>query len=151
MRHLFREKEILGSLDFPFTVHMLHSFQSNACLFMIMRFCPGGELLGLLKAKHHLNENACRFYSAQIVMAFDYLHENRIIYRDLKPENVLLIETGYVKLVDFGMSKFLARTKRAWTLCGTVEFMAPEVILNRGYHHGADWWSFGVFLYELCR
>jgi protein kinase A len=88
-----------------------------------------------------------RFYASQIISIFEYLHSKNIIYRDLKPENVLIDRTGYLKLTDFGFAKIV--DGRTYTLCGTPEYLAPEIILNKGHGKPVDWWTVGVLLYEM--
>ena len=83
----------------------------------------------------------------QIVLIFEYLHENNIIYRDLKPENVLIGEDGFIKLADFGFAKVIEN--RTFTLCGTPEYLAPEILLNQGHGKPVDWWTLGIILYEM--
>lgn len=114
-----------------------------------MESCLGGELWTILRDKGHFDDATTRFYTACVVEAFDYLHSRNIIYRDLKPENLLLDIQGYVKLVDFGFAKKLQNGRKTWTFCGTPEYVAPEVILNRGHDISADYWSLGVLMFEL--
>ena len=90
-----------------------------------------------------------RFYCAQIVLIFEYMHGQDLIYRDLKPENVLLQNNGYIKLTDFGFVKRLKSWERTYTLCGTPEYIPPEIILNVGHSRAADWYTLGIFIYEL--
>lgn len=92
-------------------------------------------------------EDLARFYAAQVALALEYLHRCGLVYRDLKPENILIDKTGYVRVTDFGFCKMLET--RTWTLCGTPEYLAPEVILSKGYGKSVDWWSFGVLIYEM--
>lgn len=90
-----------------------------------------------------------RFYAAQVVMTYSYLHGKDCIYRDMKPENILMNNDGYIKLADFGFIKKLAKWDRTYTFCGTPEYMAPEIITNQGYSHAIDWYALGILLYEL--
>ena len=103
----------------------------------------------------YLDENgpckkpAATFYAASVAVALEYLHTYHIVYRDLKPENILLDAQGYIKVVDFGFAKTVHPGERTWTLCGTPEYLAPEIILRRGHDKCADWWSLGVLIVEL--
>lgn len=112
-----------------------------------MEYVPGGELYQHLVRVQSLCLSDTVFYSAQIVLAFEFLHKRKIAYRDLKPENILVGKDGYLKLADFGFAKEIP--DRAFTLCGTPEYVAPEVLISKGHNWSADWWSFGVFLFEL--
>lgn len=94
-----------------------------------------------------LEVNEARFYSAQVVLMFEYLHKKSIVYRDLKPENILIAEDGYLKLTDFGFAKYVEG--RTYTLCGTPEYLAPEILLNKGHGKPVDWWCLGILLYEM--
>jgi cGMP-dependent protein kinase len=137
---------------------------------MLMEACLGGELWTILRDRGHFDDGATLFYTACVIEAFDYLHSRNIIYRDLKPENLLLDSHGYVKLVrrsyfcylfkiklteqiliqvDFGFSKLLSVTSKTWTFCGTPEYVAPEIILNKGHDRAVDYWSLGILIFEL--
>jgi len=148
-QHIMSEKEIMGEADCDFIVKLFKTFKDRKYLYMLMESCLGGELWTILRDKGHFDDSTTRFYTACVVEAFDYLHSRNIIYRDLKPENLLLDVNGYVKLVDFGFAKKLQHGRKTWTFCGTPEYVAPEVILNRGHDISADYWSLGVLMYEL--
>ena len=116
--------------------------------YLALEFCPGGELFSHLKDVDVVPEPAARFYAAQVVLIFGHLHDRCIIYRDLKPENLLIDERGYLKLIDFSFAKRVPRGKRTYTLCGTPEYLAPEVLQSTGHDRGVDWWTLGCLLYE---
>nr|XP_024214758.1 cGMP-dependent protein kinase, isozyme 2 forms cD4/T1/T3A/T3B isoform X2 [Halyomorpha halys] len=148
-QHIMSEKEIMGEANCDFIVKLYRTFKDRKYLYMLMESCLGGELWTILRDKGHFDDSTTRFYTACVIEAFDYLHSRNIIYRDLKPENLLLDITGYVKLVDFGFAKKLQHGRKTWTFCGTPEYVAPEVILNRGHDISADYWSLGVLMFEL--
>lgn len=112
-----------------------------------MEYVPNGNMFQHLRNKTRFDIELARFYGAQVLLAFEYLHELNIIYRDLKPENILINIDGYLKLTDFGFAKKV--TNRTWTICGTPEYIAPEVILSKGATKAVDFWSFGVLIYEM--
>lgn len=114
-----------------------------------MGFLPGGELLDLLHEHGNFPESWVRFYSATIVLVFEYIHEQKIAYRDLKPENLVLDEYGYCRVVDLGLAK-RCNNGKTWTLCGTPDYLAPEVFRGKGHDWGVDYWALGVLIYELC-
>ncbi|KAL6427873.1 hypothetical protein ACFW04_008364 [Cataglyphis niger] len=148
-QHIMSEKRIMSEADCDFVVKLYKTFKDRKYLYMLMEACLGGELWTVLRDKGHFDDSTTRFYTACVVEAFDYLHSRNIIYRDLKPENLLLDNQGYVKLVDFGFAKRLDHGRKTWTFCGTPEYVAPEVILNKGHDISADYWSLGVLMFEL--
>ncbi|XP_066259667.1 cGMP-dependent protein kinase 1 isoform X1 [Euwallacea similis] len=148
-QHIMSEKEIMGEANCDFIVKLYKTFRDAKYLYMLMESCLGGELWTVLRDKGYFDDTTTRFYTACVVQAFDYLHSRNIIYRDLKPENLLLDAKGYVKLVDFGFAKKLHAGRKTWTFCGTPEYVAPEVILNKGHDISADYWSLGVLMFEL--
>jgi protein kinase A len=116
---------------------------------MLLDYCPGGEIFSYLRKAKKFSENASRFYVAEMVLILEYLHETEgVAYRDLKPENILLDGEGHVKLVDFGFAKRV-NDRETYTLCGTPEYLAPEVIQSLGHTTAVDWWALGILLYEF--
>ncbi|KAI9552776.1 hypothetical protein GHT06_020656 [Daphnia sinensis] len=148
-QHIISEKQIMEETNCDFIIKLYKTFKDRKYLYMLMEVCLGGELWTILRDRGFFDEMTTRFYTACVIEAFDYLHSRNIIYRDLKPENLLLDKQGYVKLVDFGFAKKLQAGRKTWTFCGTPEYVAPEVILNKGHDISADYWSLGVLIFEF--
>ena len=148
--HVRNEKTLLTRLSHPFLVSLRHSFQDRTNLYLELEYVSGGELFRLLRSQGHFSLSAVRFYASEIACALGYLHSTGVVYRDLKPENVLLTEKGHVKLTDFGFAKQLRDGEQAFTLCGTPEYLAPELIQQRGHSFPCDWWGFGILIYEMA-
>jgi serine/threonine protein kinase len=127
---------------------MHYAFQTPSKLHLVLDYVNGGELFTHLRNRGKLSEQTARFYASTVVYAFSTLHAKRIAYRDLKPENLVMDVNGYVKLVDFGLAKQLISGK-TWTLCGTPDYLAPEIILNEGHDLSVDYWALGVLIFEM--
>jgi len=150
--HTETERQILGDVDSPFIVQLRYAFQTHKKLYMVMDFINGGELFFHLRKKQRFSEDRTRFYAAEILLALDYLHSIGVIYRDLKPENVLLDSEGHIKLTDFGLSKQFfgpERNQKAFSFCGTPEYLAPEILKGTGHDKAVDYWSLGALIYEM--
>lgn len=144
------ERDILAEVHHPFVVRLHYAFQTEGKLYLILDFLRGGDLFTRLSKEVMFTEEDVKFYLAELALGLDHLHSLGIIYRDLKPENILLDEEGHIKLTDFGLSKeSIDHEKKAYSFCGTVEYMAPEVVNRQGHSHSADWWSYGVLMFEM--
>lgn len=133
---------ILEKLNHPFIVKLHYAFQTPEKLYFVIDFLNGGELFWHLRKEHRFSEDRTRFYAAEIVLALECLHKNGVIYRDLKPENVLLDKDGHIKLTDFGLSKTgISGDNMSYTFCGTPEYLAPEIVKGSGHNKAVDWWS----------
>ena len=127
--HVKNEKNILTDIQHPFIVEMFWFHKDKSLLYMLFPYICGGELFSYLRSAGRFNSSTSMFYAVEIVSALDYLHSLNIVYRDLKPENLLLDRDGHIKITDFGFAKKV--TDRTWTLCGTPEYLAPEIIQVR--------------------
>lgn len=123
------------------------TFHDEANLYMVMEYIIGGEIFTHLRREGRFSNDVTRFYSAEIVLALEHLHSKNIVYRDLKPENILLDSQGHVKITDFGFAKRVE--DRTWTLCGTPEYLAPEIIQSKGHGKAVDWWALGILIFEM--
>ncbi|KAI8358593.1 kinase-like domain-containing protein [Mortierella sp. GBAus27b] len=155
IEHTKSERNILANvarISHPFLIKLRHSFQSNAQLFMVLDYYPGGDIATQLAKWHRFEPARCLFYAAEIVLGIEELHRQGIVYRDLKPENILLALDGHIVLTDFGLSKqfqTLSAEDKTSTFCGTAEYLAPEILLAAEYSYPVDWWSLGTLLYEM--
>ncbi|CAH8661444.1 unnamed protein product [Schistosoma guineensis] len=147
--HICSERQIMLELRCPFICRLYCTYKDNKFVYMLLEACLGGELWTVLRNKGRFDDVMTRFVVACVLEAFTYLHTQGILYRDLKPENLLLDHKGYVKLCDFGFAKRVGHGKKTWTFCGTPEYVAPEIILNKGHDNSADYWSLGILIYEL--
>jgi len=145
--HIVSEKSILQSLKHPFIVNMYGSFHDNRYIYMVLEYIIGGEFFTHLRKAGRFDNDASCFFGACVAAIFEYCHSKNIVYRDLKPENILINADGYVKLTDFGFAKVIEH--RTYTLCGTPEYIAPEVLLNKGHGKPVDWWTLGILIYEM--
>ena len=146
--HIFSEKFLLSRLSCPFIIRLYGTFQDQQNLFMLLEYAIGGELFTYLRRAGRFTLGTTKFYAAEIVCALEYMHNLNIVYRDLKPENLLLDARGHIKIADFGFAKVIPDNK-TWTLCGTPEYLAPEIILGRGHGRSVDWWALGILIYEM--
>jgi len=145
---VMNEKNILIMTNSPFITKLWETYNGTQTLYFLLEPCLGGELYATYNRKGlHGMEKHCRYYSAGVVFAFEHLHERRIIYRDLKPENLLLTESGHIKLTDMGLAKFVIG--KTYTTCGTPDYFAPELIASTGHTNAVDWWTLGVLIFEL--
>jgi len=151
MEHTKAEKNILQKLIHPFLVNLNYSFQTPERLFFIMDYVNGGELFTHLQREGRFSPERVKFYAAEIILGLEYLHNSGIIYRDLKPENILLNAEGHIRLTDFGISKegLVADNATTQTLCGTPDYLAPEILTGNPYTKMVDWWSFGCLVYGM--
>lgn len=146
--HIMSEKRVMASLNSPFLIRLYATFRKPNSLEFLLEPCLGGELFSLLRQRTFFDEQTARFYAAAVVLGFEYMHNKGIIYRDLKPENLLIDEKGYLKITDFGFAKRVG-DKKTYTLCGTPDYLAPEVVSGQGHGKGVDWWTLGVLIFEM--
>lgn len=145
------ERNILLQLKHPFITRARYSFQSEKKVFLVLDYVSGGDLHRRIREEDYFNEDRCRLYAAEIALGLGYLHSNGYIYRDIKSSNILIDSDGHIKITDFGFTKsgMEKSTDTTSTFCGTVEYMAPEMILDKPYTKDVDWWGFGILLYEM--
>ena len=152
LRYVRTERHVLAEIDSPFIVRLQYAFQTEKKLFLVIDFCPGGDLETLLSNNAApLTEDEAKFFIAEIILALKELHQHNIIYRDLKPDNVVIDNDGHARLIDFGMAKTdISDVYRgAQTFCGSVKYLAPEMLKKIGHGQALDWYLLGVLLYEM--
>ncbi|CAJ0942518.1 unnamed protein product, partial [Mesorhabditis belari] len=147
VEHVHREKSLLSISRHPFILHLVSTAKTDRNLYIITEFLSGGELYTQLYTKQRFPASTACFYAAEIACALQFLHGLAIVYRDLKPENLVFSSKGHVKLTDFGFSKRLQG--KTFTLCGTAEYLAPEVVSRSGHEFPVDWWALGILTFEM--
>ncbi|XP_074985340.1 ribosomal protein S6 kinase beta-2 isoform X3 [Caretta caretta] len=148
--HTKAERNILEAIKHPFIVDLIYAFQTGGKLYLILECLSGGELFMQLEREGIFLEDTACFYLSEITLALGHLHCNGIIYRDLKPENIMLNSQGHIKLTDFGLCKeSIHEGAVTHTFCGTIEYMAPEILMRSGHNRAVDWWSLGALMYDM--
>ncbi|MEW5320291.1 MAG: hypothetical protein WDW38_011373 [Sanguina aurantia] len=148
IEHVINERRILEEANHPFCVKLMGAYQDKQELYLLQEWVAGGELFHHLDLEGAFDEPTAMFYAANVLMALEFLHNKGIVYRDLKPENLLLDTQGYIKMADFGFAKYIGGDK-TYTICGTPDYQAPEVIMRRGTTKAADYWALGVLIFEM--
>ncbi|VBB31056.1 unnamed protein product, partial [Acanthocheilonema viteae] len=159
--HTKAERNILEAVKSPFICDLLYAFQTGGKLYLILEYLSGGELFmhlereglfmeAIFKFISFFSKDTAAFYLSEIVCSLEHLHRQGIIYRDLKPENILLDSRGHVKLTDFGLCKeAIEGDQKTHTFCGTIEYMAPEILMRVGHNKAVDWWSLGALTFDM--
>ena len=148
--HTKAERDLMVRINCPFIVNIKFAFQDNIKLYIITEFMQGGEMFFHLHKEKRFSNEKTRFYIIEIILAIEFLHKNKMLYRDLKPENIMVDSNGHIKLTDFGLSKMVKKQKdKAFTICGTPQYLAPEILSDDGYDYSVDWWSLGCVMYEM--
>lgn len=146
-QNLDLERGILLRVDHPFIVKLVKTLKDDRFVYFLMDYIKGKELFDIIREIGLLNKTQTLFYGASIMLAVNYLHQRKFIFRDIKPENVMVLDNGYIKIIDFGTAKAIEdKTK---TMLGTPHYMAPEMILGRGYSFEVDFWAIAVCMYEF--
>nr|XP_016940545.1 cGMP-dependent protein kinase 1 isoform X2 [Drosophila suzukii] len=150
IEHVYNEKNVMIKCRHsPFIVQLYRTYRNDKYVYFLMEACMGGDVWTVMSKRQYFDEKTAKFIAGCVVEAFDYLHSHNFIYRDLKPENLMLGTDGYCKLVDFGFAKFVRHNEKTNTFAGTPEYVAPEIILDRGHDRAVDYWALGILVYEL--
>ena len=150
MRYMLTERKIMSEINHPFIVKLHFAFQSPLKLFLVMDYCAGGDLAKCLQQEKRFTEERAKKYIMEVLLALQHLHKENIIFRDLKPDNVVIDEDGHALLTDFGLSKEgVYDNQSAKSFCGSLSYLAPEMIKNKGHGKSVDWYLLGVLLYEM--
>ncbi len=146
---IYLEKNILSHLNKNFISELYFYFLTDTKIIFVLPFYQGGDLLNFIQKKIKIDEDLLRFYAVQIAYMLNELHKNNIMYRDIKPENLMINNDGYLKLIDFGNCKIIENDELSCSLIGNPYYISPEIISGKGHNYSTDWWSFGILLYEL--
>ncbi len=139
----------MSVINHPFMVKLHYAFQSTSKLFLVMDYYPGGDLAQLIRKRKCITEDQACKYISELILAFEALHKNMIVFRDLKPDNVILDGEGHCKLTDFGLSKQGIYNNTTGSFCGSVAYLAPEILCKQGHSRTVDWYLLGLLFYEL--
>eukprot|EP00944_MAST-04C_sp_MAST-4C-sp1_P000700 g700.t1 len=145
--HTLNEKSVMEMLNHPFLLKLHNSYQDDRYLYLLIELCQGGELFAYLRERGNFTEQQAKFYAAGVTLGFQDMHQLNICYRDLKPENLLLDSNGFLKICDFGLAKVV--NDKTFTLCGTPDYLAPEIITSKGHNKSCDYWALGILIYEM--
>lgn len=149
-KYVYAERTVQGRMRSDFIVRLHCAFQTRTKLVMVMDYCRGGDLGHVLEREGRLTEDRARTYAAEVLLAIEALHEREVVYRDLKPDNVVLDEEGHAMLTDFGLSKEgMKASDFTKSFCGSVAYLAPEVLCRMGHGRSVDWYLLGVLIYEM--
>jgi len=150
LKYAITERNILSRNNHPFIVKLNYAFQTSSKLFLIIEYCPNCDLSKHLIQEKRFKEQKAKFYMCELILALEYLHKKDVIFRDLKPGNLLLDKEGHIKLTDFGLSKEGVKDNfYTKSFCGSIGYLAPEILLNQKYGKSVDWYSLGVIFYEM--
>ena len=150
-KYAITERNVMSSMGHPFIVQLRYAFQTTDHLFLISDYCPGGDLAQYLEIEEKFSEEKAKLYMQEIVLGIEALHMQNIIFRDLKPDNIIIDEDGHALLTDFGLSKEHVRKGEygAKSFCGSYAYLAPEMLKKTGHGKAVDWYLLGVLLYEM--
>ena len=143
------ERDLMVQINCPFIVSIKFAFQNDSKLFLVQEFLQGGDLFFHIHTHQKFSNEKVKFYIVELVLAIECLHKNNMLYRDLKPENILIGKDGHIKLTDFGLSKIISTFDKTYTICGTLQYLAPEILGGEGYNESVDWWSLGCIMFEM--